>query len=336
MKKIIAILFTLIILGCEDNSNEDTNQSLIFISNEGNFGSSNGSISVFQGKSKIQEIKNVGDVVQSILVHDEKLIAIVNNSHLIKIYQITKQGLRLPGIKVSTQNSSPREMVVQDNKLYFTNHNTQDIKILNLTTYFIEDAIKVDGLPESIVSDGKNLWVAINMNEDWSSATSVQKINIASKTIIKTFEVGKGPQQLLVDEDFLWVSRTYYNDNFTKTFFGTSQINMITGEVKILEYGKGSVCGGDLFKTDGLVYRTYNGGVAPLNAELMIEPLGKIGSYNSNNLYSANGTEEKIFLGITSDYQEPDTVFVHNNFGELEHEYIVGASPGDYAVWIIK
>ena len=87
MKKIIAILFTLIILGCEDNSNEDTNQSLIFISNEGNFGSSNGSISVFQGKSKIQEIKNVGDVVQSILVHDERLIAIANNSHLIKKYQ---------------------------------------------------------------------------------------------------------------------------------------------------------------------------------------------------------------------------------------------------------
>ena len=45
---------------------------------------------------------------------------------------------------------------------------------------------------------------------------------------------------------------------------------------------------------------------------------------------------EKIFLGITSDYQEPDTVFVHNNLGELEHEYIVGASPGDYAVWTIN
>ena len=54
MKKIIAVLFTLIIMGCEDNNNEDTNQSLVFISNEGNFGSSNGSISVFQGKSKIQ------------------------------------------------------------------------------------------------------------------------------------------------------------------------------------------------------------------------------------------------------------------------------------------
>ena len=337
MYKIIFMLITiLMIVGCEDKSYEETNQSLTFISNEGNFGSSNGSISVFQGKSKIQEINNIGDVVQSILIHNDKLITIVNNSHLIKIYQITKQGLRLPGIEVSTQNSGPREMVVQDNKLYFTNHNTQDIKILNLTTYFIEDAIKVDGLPESIVSDGQNLWVAINMNEDWSSASSVQKINIASKTIIKTFEVGKGPQQLLIDENFLWVSRTYYNDDFTKTFFGTSQINIINGEVKILEYGKGSVCGGDLFKTDGLVYRTYNGGVAPLNAALMIEPRGKIGSYNSNNLYSANGIEEKIFLGITSDYQEPDTVFVHNNFGELEHEYIVGASPGDYAVWTIK
>ena len=336
MKKIIKILFMLIFLGCEGNNNEGTNQSLVFISNEGNFGSSNGSISVFQGKSKIQEIKNVGDVVQSILVHEDILIAIVNNSHLIKIYQISKKGLMLPGIEVSTQNSGPREMVIQDEKLYFTNHNTQDIKILNLMTYFIEDAIKVDGLPESIVSDGQNLWVAINMNKDWSSASTVQKINISSKTIIKTFEVGKGPQQLLIDEDFLWVSRTYYNEDFTKSFFGTSQINMIDDEVKILEYGKGAVCGGDLFKTDGLVYRTYNGGVAPLNTELNIEPLGKIGSYNSNNLYSANGIEKKIFLGISSDYQEPDTVFVHNNFGELDYEYIVGASPGDYAVWPIK
>ena len=337
VNKIIPILITLLmIFGCEDKNYEEPNQSLIFISNEGNFGSSNGSISVFRGKSKIQEINNIGDVVQSILIHNDKLITIVNNSHLIKIYQITEKGLSLPGIEVSTQNSGPREMVIHDNKLYFTNHNTQDIKILNLMTYFIEDAIKVDGLPESIVSDGQNLWVAINMNKDWSSASSVQKINIANKNIVKTFEVGKGPQQLLIDKDFLWVSRTYYNDDFTRTFFGTSRINMINGEVKILEYGKGSVCGGDLFKTDGLVYRTYNGGVAPLNAELKIEPLGKIGAYNSNNLYSANGTDEKIFLGITSDYQKPDTVFVHNNFGELEHEYIVGASPGDYAVWTIK
>ena len=42
---------------------------------------------------------------------------------------ITEQGLLLPGIEIDTKDSSPREMTVIDNKLYFTNWNTKDIKI---------------------------------------------------------------------------------------------------------------------------------------------------------------------------------------------------------------
>ena len=39
---------------------------------------------------------------------------------------------------------------------------------------------------------------------------------------------------------------------------------------------------------------------------------------------------------LTSDYVAPDTVYVHNYFGELINEYIVGALPGDYEVYQIK
>ena len=56
-----------------------------------------------------------------------------------------------------------------------TNYYTQDVKVLNLSTYYIEDSISLDGLPESIVSDGANLWVAINMNSDYSSAVPLLK-----------------------------------------------------------------------------------------------------------------------------------------------------------------
>ena len=44
--------------------------------------------------------------------------------------------------------------------------------------------------------DGDDLWVTINMNADWSSASTVVKIDMSSNTITETVEVGSGPQAL--------------------------------------------------------------------------------------------------------------------------------------------
>ena len=88
MKSLLKISLLIILLffnlGCEDNKNLDQNQDLLFISSEGNYGDSDGSISVFKGDTKIQTLHDIGDVVQSILVDENKLFVIINNSHLIK------------------------------------------------------------------------------------------------------------------------------------------------------------------------------------------------------------------------------------------------------------
>ena len=133
---------------CEDASTADNNNSsnLLFIASEGNFGQNNGSISVFNENEKIQELLNVGDVLQSILVHDNHLYAIINGNSEIKRYAISETGLTLPGITISTNNSSPREMCVLNNKLYFSNWNSKDIKVLNLNTFSIEQSIPLNGL----------------------------------------------------------------------------------------------------------------------------------------------------------------------------------------------
>ena len=83
----------------------------------------------------------IGDIVQSIEVYGDKLIVLINNSHMIKVYNITSEGLSMPGIEVSTNDSSPREMVVLNDKVYFTNWNSRDIKVFNLITYQIEKYI---------------------------------------------------------------------------------------------------------------------------------------------------------------------------------------------------
>ena len=331
MKKIV-LLSVIIIMGCEDAKQKliEENQ-LIFVASEGNYGSSNGSISVFRNGEKIQKLENIGDVLQSIVVHNNKLIVALNNSHFLKFYEITINGLLFPGIEISTDNSSPREMVVLNNKLYFTNWNSKDIKVLNLETYAIESSIPIDGLPEDIVTDGTHLWISVPNLElyDTNNGSSIVKIDIASEEILESYEVGNGPQHMVLDEHTLWISRTFYDPSWT-AFYGSSRIDLLTGEVTMLDYGAGAVCGGDMMKISGEVYRTYEGGVAPLEMDLSLNSTAKIGSYKT--LYSAGAHQNTVFLGI-SDYTAPDTVLVHNEIGQLTHTYIVGTLPGDYQVW---
>jgi len=326
--KFIFMLF--LFISCNNNTRFDNGERLAFVASEGNFGRGNASITVFQGPNQIQKVSNIGDVIQSIKVYDDKLFVLINNSHLIKIYAITSSGLSLPGIEISTRNSGPREMVIVDDLLYFTNWNSNDVKILNLETYFIEDSIKVNGIPEGIVFDGTHLWVAI------SSGSTVEKISINSKQIVETFQVGNGPQQMLIEGSSLWISRTYYSHDWTETYYGTSQIDILSGSIQIKEYNTGIVCGGDIMKINEQTYRTFEGGIAPIKSDLTINRTSKIGSYNTNSLYSADAHNNYIFMGTTSDFNGPDTVYIHNSSGEHGFTYIVDASPGDYAIWEIS
>ena len=136
----------------------------VFVSNEGGLGNSNGSISMIDEstQSVVAEYENIGDVVQSIEVYNDKLIVLINNSHKIKIFNIDSNGLQLPGVEVDTGDSSPREMAVFDNKVYFTNWNTKDVKVFNLYTYQIENSVSMPlGLPEDIVVNNQSLYVTI-------------------------------------------------------------------------------------------------------------------------------------------------------------------------------
>ena len=55
------LLVAFLIISCEDNNTSTINQELTFISSEGNFGSSNASISVYKGEAEIQKIEDIGD-----------------------------------------------------------------------------------------------------------------------------------------------------------------------------------------------------------------------------------------------------------------------------------
>ena len=99
INKIIIISLALFIwTSCENNnttsSDSETNSSWIFVANEGISNSLDeddnvpGYISMIDDVGNVYETDAIGDVVQSLEVYKDKLIVVVNNSHMIKIYDI--------------------------------------------------------------------------------------------------------------------------------------------------------------------------------------------------------------------------------------------------------
>ena len=336
INKIIIISLALFIWTACDNSNStssdsDPNSSWIFVANEGNYGAGNGSVSMIDDKGQITTIDNIGDVVQSVEVYKNKLFVIVNNSHKIMIYNITENGVDLPGIEISTENSSPREMVIVNDKVYFTNWNSKDVKVLNLTTYAIDSSIPIEGLPEDIITDGINLWVSIPNLElnDPSDGTKVVKINLESEQIVDTYEVGRGPQSLTLFNDEVYVSRTYYSSDWLETTFGVSKIGNVISEAI---YGLGSPCGGSIMTYDNKVYRSYEGGIAPIDENLTIQPLERIGSFDQSQVYHVEIINDYIYFTLT-DYSTMNVLKQVDSNGTVISSYDVGINPGDLAYW---
>ncbi len=331
MKYIIPIF--LLLFSCEDNVTENAESqdfSLLFIASEGNFGSSNGSIEVYKEQEKIQTVSNVGDVVQSILVFEDDLFVAVSNSHIIKKYDIIDSGLALPGIEVSTNNSGPREMCVVGDKLYFTNWVTKDIKVLDLNTYVVSSFSTLTNVPEDIVSDGNFLYVSTPHQELYDNQGSlITKIDISSGNIVESFEVGLGPEQLYLDENLLFVSRTSYDENWSASY-GSGRVNISTGDVDIITYGVGTACRADIFKFKDVMHRATSQGAVPLDANLNLNMAAKVGDLNG--VYSGKVINDNLILG-TTDYSAPDTVFLFNSSNELLQTFEVNVLPGDFAIY---
>ncbi len=324
------LLAFLFIFSCTTDEDDflSSDPDLIFVANEGKFGTTTGSVSVINSRGVIQTISGIGDVVQSLKVFHNKLFVISNNSHKINIYEITEDGLLLPGIEIDTNNSSPREMAIINNKLYFTNWNSQDIKVLNLSTYSIENSIPVDGLPESIVSDGQNLYVGIIMNKDYSDASNVLKVSPSSNQILEIFDVGKGPTSLLKYNDDIYVARTFYDSSWN-AYYGTSKItNDLIDDITKIDYGNGIVCGGSVNMFHDRPYRSHDGGIAKLNTDLSIDFESQIGNYAPSNVYSVKTLRDKVYIGTTDGFLK----IIDSNSNEIK-SFSVGDFPGDIEFW---
>ena len=324
------LLFSVFTISCSQND-EIINSEWVFVACEGNYGASNGSVYMINQFGEIDSIPNLGDVVQSVEVHENKLFVLVNNSHKLHVFDINSDGVSLPGIEINLDGSGPREMIVDVDRLYFTNWNSKDVKYLDLFNYKVEKLTDINGLPEGIVKKGDDLYIAVNMNEDYSPSDKVVRYDINENNIKEIITIGDGPLDLEFSNNELYVSRTYYDENYN-AYHGTSQFSINNNKVLIKEYGINTPCGGSVHSFNNKVYRSALGGIAELDDLLNLIETNVIGNFNQSEVYSVEVINDKVYFGLT-DYNNLNKVKVISKDNLEIADYNVGKIPGDFALW---
>ena len=211
----LVLLFAIGLLSCNKPDNPrptSTFNNGYFIVNEGNFQSSNGSVSFYNTKQS-QLTNNVfesindrtlGDVVQSMSIYNQKGYVVVNNSNKM---EVTDNKL----ISVATINSLdlPRYFAgVNSAKGYLTNWGTFDgsiasyVAVIDLNNNIVSKTIELgafQGAEYVLVHDDKAY-----VTHNFSNKISV--INTATDEVKTSILVGISPSKMLIDSnDKLWV-----------------------------------------------------------------------------------------------------------------------------------
>lgn len=184
----------------------------IFILNEGGFQKSNGSVSFYNRKNldsvalegdifAKNNARTLGDVVQDMVVVNDKAFIVVNNSNKVEIVDAGTFKSLAPEIKLK----QPRYAVAVGNKLYVSEwlngyNGIGQISVIDITSYKVLKTITVGKAPEKLLVVGEKILVA-NSDENTLSV-----INTTFDTIENTITVGDKPNSLTQDaQGNIWV-----------------------------------------------------------------------------------------------------------------------------------
>jgi YVTN family beta-propeller protein len=195
-------------VSCDKNESVGEYSNGVFIANEGNMGSNNGSVSFYcyDTDSVYNDIfyavnnRTAGDVVQSLTLHNDKAYIVVNNSNKVEI--VNRNTFKEYG--VITDLSSPRHLIVSGNSAYISCWGDNSVKVVDLGTNSIKKTIAVHSGPDKMCIVNDKLYVANSGIFIPDSVVTV--IDLISNDIVKEIVVKYSPVDLVADKgNTLWV-----------------------------------------------------------------------------------------------------------------------------------
>jgi len=341
MKRLHLVLLTsLVALSCERIPQNplitDPEESFItgdgvFILNEGNFTWGNGTISYYSYDSskiyndvffRINE-RPLGDVPNSMVIHNEFAYIVVNNSGKIEV--VRKNSLE--SVKGITGLISPRNIAVIDNsKAYVTSLFSDSLIVLDLKKNSVSGYINLRRSSESIVISGKKAFVA-----NWYGGDEVLVINTDLDEVIDSIKVGREPESMVIDKNYtLWVlcnggwARDYYAELVginTQTFEIIKKYvftSILDSPSNLSLNGSGDT----LYYLEKGVRRMYIN-EQELPSDVFIKQRG----YLAYKL-GINPVNGDIFITNAVDYRQNGFVYIFNSRGDSLKAFRTGIIPG--------
>lgn len=219
LKTVLLFIITLSFTSCTDDLPIETNlgifQNGYFITNEGPFNNGSGTITFVSDDNQVtqniyQKIndESLGNIVQSMTLHNDNAYIVVNNSH--KIVVVNRYTMKKITVIEGESINNPRNMVVINNTGYVSNwgnpsDETDDfIAVIDLNTNTVINTIAIGEGPEKmLVIDNK---VYVLLQGGYGQNNKVEVINTMSNTIETTITVGDVPNTITKDTNgVVWV-----------------------------------------------------------------------------------------------------------------------------------
>lgn len=319
----------------------------VWITNEGSFNASNGSVSWMLLDSNRMENnvfasangRPLGDIVQSAAkVGTDKMALVVNNSQKVEVVSATDGK----SIYTITGLSYPRYAISDESFLYVSNGSfAGHVFVYEAESGAFQDSIAVGGGPERMgISNGK-LFVANSGGFGKDSTVSV--IDLASREVIETVQVGDLPTDVSVDANGdVWVmcrgKAIFDPETFEEVDATEAQLIRISGISNQVEY---SVQIGEKFDhprevevnkvEDGIFFvlnkRVYQGFLD--GTELSGQDILSINGFSGLGLTENN----EVYVTETSDFTNPSNVRVYNTSGELLFQEEAGIAPNGFVFY---
>jgi len=202
----------------------------VFILNEGQFRSGNGSLSFFSNDSarifnnvflKINK-RLLGDVPYSMSIMGDNAYIVVNNSAKI---EITKRN-DMESVATISGLSSPRYIsLISSTKAYVTSLDSDSLTIINLENNSISGYINIKGSSESIIDVSGKAFIA-----RWVGGNKIMVVNTVNDMLIDSIDVAMEPESMVTDKNgTVWV---LCNGGWTREYFAELiAINPMTYEI---------------------------------------------------------------------------------------------------------
>lgn len=327
----------------------------VFIINQGNFGYGNSSLSYYDPVAKTV-INNVfygtnglplGDVANSMAIHDSLGYVVVNNSG--KIYILNTNTFKYVG-KI-TGFTSPRNICfISDTKAYVTDMYSKSIEIVNPQSMQITGSINIDNHNTNFTQHTSEDVVLYNnyaFVNSWSYDDKVLVINTETDQVVDSITVTKQPNTMVLDKnDNLWVLSDggYSGSPYGQVNAALTEIDAKTMKVlKTFTFSNTAASPTGLCMNpakDTLYYlkpsaygATINlPGVYAMSIGDQSLPSVPVINQNGRSFYAlgidpGNGT---IYVSDAIDYQQNGKVFVYSPTGQVDDSITAGIIPGGF------